>query len=82
MEEGVRIVEFLDWFTLLLGFVVVLAMGLLPFIGIGLVTYYGLRGRVARRVLRALVVGVPFAAFFGYALVVGFAVLLIQIISR
>jgi hypothetical protein len=68
--------------TLLLGSLIVLVVWLSPFVGLGLATYYVLRGRVSRWALRALVVGIPLAVAFGLALMVGAMVLYVNAISE
>ena len=58
--------------TFLLGLSIVLATTwLAPFVGVGLAAYYVFRGRVSRRALRALVVGIPLAVALGLALIIG-----------
>ena len=74
--------DFLFFVTFLLGLLVVLGAWSLPFIGMGVATYYVLRGRVSRWALRALVVGIPLAAALGIALIIGALVLYVNAISE
>jgi cytochrome bd-type quinol oxidase subunit 1 len=65
-----------------LGLLVVLVVWLTPFVGLGVGAYYVFRGRVSRRALRALVVGIPLAVAFAPALIVAGMVLFVNTISE
>ena len=56
---------------MLLGLLIALVLWIAPFVGLGLAAYYVFRGRVSRRALRALVVGIPLAVALGLALIMG-----------
>ena len=60
---------------MLLGLLIVLVLWTAPFVGLGLAAYYVFRGRVPRRTLRALVVGIPLAVALGLAMIMGAIVL-------
>jgi hypothetical protein len=68
--------------TFFLGLSIVLILWLSPFVGLGLAAYYVFRGRGSRWALRALVVGIPLAAAFGIALLIGGMVLYVNAISE
>ena len=63
--------DFIGIVSALLGLLIVLILWIAPFVGLGLAAYYVFRGRVSRRALRALVVGIPLAVALGLALIMG-----------
>jgi purine-cytosine permease-like protein len=67
--------DFIGIVSVLLGLLIVLVLWIAPFVGLGLAAYYVFRGRVSRRALRALVVGIPLAVALGLALILGAIVL-------
>jgi purine-cytosine permease-like protein len=67
--------DFISIVSALLGILIVLVLWIAPFVGLGLAAYYVFRGRVSRRALRALVLGMPLAVGLGLALMLGAIVL-------
>ena len=63
--------DFIGIVSMLLGLLIALVLWIAPFVGLGLAAYYVFRGRVSRRALRALVVGIPLAVALGLALIMG-----------
>lgn len=74
--------EFVFVVTFLLGVLFVLVAWLTPFVGLGAGVYYLFRGRISRRTLRVLVVGIPLAVAFALGLIVGFMFFIVNTISN
>ena len=82
MADGRTVAWIVFYVTFFLGLSIVLILWLSPFVGLGLAAYYVFRGRVSGWALRALVVGIPLAAAFGIALLIGGMVLYVNAISE
>lgn len=74
--------DFIFVVSFLLGLLIVLVVWLSPFVGIGLAVYYVFRGRVSRWGHIALVIGIPLALIFAFALGVGVMVFFVNAISE